>query len=112
MLPPARPAHPISDPRAVRRVTRLVTFLDDLSGFSTQRGNNVNATASAIRTKHDTPAVRREGRFVVVGRIMRHADGFAAGNLLHPDVELPFAGAVGGVSHELAIRGKRRLIGE
>jgi hypothetical protein len=80
-----------------------VTSIGKLPGFTTERGYSVDTTAKSFRTKDDTPSVRRKGRFVVVGFMMRNTERLTSRDLLDPNVERALSAPVRCVGYEFAV---------
>jgi hypothetical protein len=72
-------------------------LLGDQSRFTAKRRNHINLPTFPFRTKGDLPAVWRERRLALVGFVMGETERLAASDLLHPNVEVSFPAAVGGI---------------
>ena len=99
----------ISYPVPVRREARPGSLRHDSPLSPAQRGDNIETTAVSVGSKHNPAAVRREGRFNVVGAIASQRHWFAVRQMSHPDIEIAFARPIGCIREKFAVGGYCRI---
>ncbi len=102
---PAAPVpHRVGDPLAVGGKPRPPALCGNQPLVAAaQSRDHIDPAPFPLGAEGDGARVGGKRRVAIVGGMVRDPHGLAAGHLLHPDVQIPFAAAVGGVGHQLAV---------
>src|SRR4051794_32002149 len=96
-------AYRVGNPIPHGRIAWAGSLTRDSTVLPTKDGNDVNASAIAIRSKSDLAAIGGERRLVVIRDAVGEPQRLASGHLPDPDVEASVFPPVGGIGQQFSI---------